>query len=230
MDEDFLLSSQEERQRGESSSTTSLEESIKRTAISPVSNDEKRKKHNAVDSLKLMIKRPDGDVDGQFFEQLSLELVSLQQKIPQDKNQPVFSGSGHVQGIGWFAAVDDFSIRWLRTSLSSIKAKKILPFFEIVPYTTLPSLRRAIVSLPLVPRLNKNAHATILNMITRLNPNLSTKYWKVSRILPPENGKQSVVLSIDENSVEIIENQKNKIYYSLSKVYVKIYPVQSNTN
>lgn len=229
MDDDLLLSSQEDK-RMESSSTASLEETIKRTAISPASNEVKRPKLNAVDSLKLMIRRPDGDVDEHFFEKLSLELVSLQQQIPQDGSQPIFSGSGFVQGIGWFAATDDFSVRWLRSSLSAIKAKKAVPFFEILPYTKLPTLRRAIVSLPLVPRLNKNAHSIILNMISKLNPNLSTKYWKVSRILPPENGKQSVVLSIDENSVETIQNQKNKIHYSLSKVYVKIYPPQTIVN
>ncbi|EAT37468.1 AAEL010547-PA [Aedes aegypti] len=67
-------------------------------------------------------------------------------------------------------------------------------------------------------------------MVSKLNPNLNTKYWKVSRVLPPENGKQSVILSIDEKSVETIENQKNKIHYSLTKVYVKIYPAQSNVN
>lgn len=178
-----------------SSSTTSLEESIKRTAISPAVNDGKRARYNGVDSLKLMIKRPDGDIDEPFFEKLSLELIGLQQNIPENENQPVFSGSGHVQGIGWFSAENDFSMKWLKASLTSIKSTKMLPFFEILPFTTLPTLRRAIVALPLVPRLKRNAHATILNMMTRLNPNLNTKYWKVARILAPENGKQPIILA-----------------------------------
>lgn len=213
-----------------SSSTTSLEESIKRAAISPVSNDGKKVRFSGVDSLKLMIKRPDGDIDEPFFEKLSLELITILQNIPPEEIQPVFTGSGHVQGVAWFAAENDFSMRWLKTSLASIKVTKVLPYFEILPLTTLPTLRRAIIALPLVPRLRKNAHATILNMMTRLNPNLNTKYWKVARILPPENGRQSVIVAMDEKSVETIGNQGNKIHYGLTKVFVKVYPLQTSTD
>lgn len=72
-----MLLSQEDKGLS-SSSTTSLEESIKRAAISPASNNGKRLRLNAVvDSLKLMVKRPDGDIDELFFEKLSHELVAL---------------------------------------------------------------------------------------------------------------------------------------------------------
>lgn len=211
----------------ESTSTTSLEESIKRTAISPVTNDGKKPKTTQVDALKLMIKIPNGDVDEQFFDKLSMELVSLLQSLPMDAHQPMFSGSGFLRGIGWFCAEDDFSMKWLKSSLIAIKAKQILPHFEVLPYTDLPILRRVMVNLPLVPRLNRDAHTTILNMLNRLNPNLNTKYWKVVRILPRENNKQSIILGIDEESIEEIKKQKNRIHYALSQVFVKNFPMQT---
>lgn len=180
-----------------------------------------------MNSLKLILKLPTGDVDEQFFDRLSLELVTLLQNVPMEARQPVFSGSGFIRGIGWFAAEDDFSMKWLKTSLIAIKAKQILPHFEVLPYTTLPALRRAIVALPLVPRLSRNAHSIILNMITRLNPNLTTKYWKVVRIFPPVNNRQSVILGIDDKSIEQIERQNNRIHYSLIQIFVKIYPMKT---
>lgn len=173
-----------------------------------------------------MIQLPNGDVDEKIFDQLSMELMLLLQTIPMDAQQPVFSGSGFIRGIGWFAAEDDFSIKWLKSSLITIQAKQVLPYFDVVPYAKLPTLRRVMLALPLVPRLNRNAHPTILSMLRRLNPNLDTKYWKIVRILAPENGKQSVILGIDEESIAKIEKQNNRVHYSFTQIYVKVYPEQ----
>ena len=112
---------------------------------------------------------------------------------------------------------------WLNHSLKIIQESGTVPDFTVSAFIPIPHLRRAIVNVPNIPRLGKDGASVVLQTISRLNRNLNTKFWKVIKILPLTNGKYSVIIGIDEKSVNQIEKQSCKIYYSLSQVYVKVY-------
>ena len=101
-----------------------------------------------------------------------------------------------------------------------------MPSFEVLLESAPVPLRRVIISIPLVPKLGRNPQETILRLIAKLNKNVNTNYWRVFRLLQPANGKQSVILGVDEDSVVKIEGQKNKIFYAMSQIYVRIYDKQ----
>ena len=111
---------------------------------------------------------------------------------------------------------------WLKSALSRIIDKQIIPDLEVLPYTKISPLRRTIFSVATVPRLGKDAKYTVIHNITRLNPNLSTNYWRVLRILPPQGGRHTVIMEIDEGSVAAIESQRSKMFYGFSQVFLSI--------
>lgn len=224
LEEDLLLLSQLEN--GSQAPTSNSTESNKRPAASPANNADKRGRLNDTSSVKLVVKRPGIDVTSDFFEKLMSELVTQQFAIPMDQQQPVFLGSGVEQGVAWFTAKDKFSYNWLKSTLETILKNALVPSFEVVSESPPAPLRRIMISIPLATKFGKNPQETILRLITKLNKNLDTKYWRVFRLLQPMNGKQSVVLGVDEDSVVKIEAQKNKIFYAMSQVFVKIYPPQ----
>lgn len=225
LEEDLLLLSQLDDIPQEPT-TSKSSEAMKRAASSPATNADKKGRIDDANGMKLVVKRPGMDVDGDFFEKLMSELVTQQMEIPADQQQPTFLGSGISQGVAWFTAKDLFSYNWLKAVLVAISVNTVMPSFEILLDSTPVPLRRVIISIPLVPKLGKHPQETILRLITKLNKNLNTKYWKVFRLLNPVNGKQSVVLGVDEDSVVQIEAQKNKIFYAMSQVFVRVYPKQ----
>lgn len=176
------------------------------------------------DHLKLVVKRPNGNVDDSYFDKLLTELVGLQRLIPLDDPQPRFHGSGHTCGFAWFHAVDDASLDWLKNSLNMVKENGIVSDFIMMPYTPIPQLRRVSLSIPYVSRLKRTGPTFVLQTIGKLNKNLNTAFWKVLKMCAPENGKQLVIVAIDEQSISVIEQQSNKIFFLLSKTYVKVYP------
>ena len=176
------------------------------------------------EQLKLVVKRPVGNVDDFYFDKLLTELVGLQRQIPLDDPQPRFHGSGHTCGIAWFHAVDDASLDWLKASLAIVKETGIVSDFIILPYSPIPQLRRVSLSIPFVSRLKRTGPTFVLQTIGKLNKNLNTAFWKVLKMSAPENGKQLVIMANDEQSISVIEQQSNKIFFLLSKTYVKVYP------
>lgn len=195
----------------------------KQQSSSSASSQGKAPSDGTGNELKIVIKRVVDDVDADFFEKLLLELSKMQCLVPAHETQPCFKGSGHSLGVGWFHAADSNSLVWLNHSLKIIQESGTVPDFTVSAFIPIPHLRRAIVNVPNIPRLGKDGASVVLQTISRLNRNLNTKFWKVIKILPLTNGKYSVIIGIDEKSVNQIEKQSCKIYYSLSQVYVKVY-------
>lgn len=195
----------------------------KRVANSPAANGDKRPCIGSGNELKIVIKRSVGDVDEDFFDALLLELSKMQWSVPSHEAQPCFKGSGHSLGVGWFHAADHNSLVWLTHSLKIVQESGTIPDFTVSPYIPIPQLRRTILSVPNVPRLGKDGTDIVLKTVSRFNRNLNTKFWKVVKILPLTNGKYSVIIAMDEKSINQIESQSSKIFYSLSQVYVKVY-------
>lgn len=163
-------------------------QSSKRAANSPATNDDKKprmKQTESSTSLKLLVRLSEGFVDEQFFNDLMSQLFTIQQKHAGGAILPTFTGSGYSQGTAWFTASNVHSKEWLVNSLQHIADKKILPEFDIQSFVPIQPLRKIIFSAPLVPKLDRNAHKVVLNMIAKLNSNLDIKFWKVSRICPP---------------------------------------------
>lgn len=194
----------------------------KRSAESPSNGDDKRQRIALRNRLKLSIKRNNADVGETYFRNLCGHIFEKQQQFDGDFN-PTFFNSGHTHGLGWFSACNEKSLSWLKIILAEIKDSGAITDFSVMPYSPIPPLRRVILSVPNFPCLEKNGTDKILSMITRMNSNLNTKYWKVTKVLPPENGARSIVMGIDEASVIALENQANKIFYGLGQVSVKIY-------
>lgn len=194
----------------------------KRPAESPSTNEDKRQRITLRNRLKIVIKRKNADVDEVYFRNLCGHIFEKQQQCDGDFN-PAFFNSGHTQGLGWFCACNEESLSWIKTILAEIQSSGAITDFSVMPYSPIPPLRRVILSVPSFPSLEKSGADKILAMITRLNKNLNTKYWKVTKILPPENGTRSVVLGIDEESVIALERQGNIIFYGLGQISLKIY-------
>ncbi|KXJ75224.1 hypothetical protein RP20_CCG012127 [Aedes albopictus] len=225
LEEDLLLLSQLE-DVPPVATTSKSSETMKRLAVSPAANIDKKGRIDDAHDRKLTVRRPGEDVNSAFYEKLMSELVTRQVAIPMDQQQPIFLGSGVSQGVAWFTAKDQFSYDWLKTTLVTLSVNTTIPSFEVLLESAPVPLRRVIISIPLVPKLGKNPQETILRLISKLNKNLNTKYWRVFRMLQPANGKQSVILGVDEDSVVKIEAQKNKIFYAMSQVFVRIYEKQ----
>ncbi|XP_019933527.2 uncharacterized protein LOC109623423 [Aedes albopictus] len=203
-------------------SETSVADRIKRPATSPYTGDDKRQRVLLRNQLKIAIKRENGDVDETYFRALCGYIFDRQQQLSGDF-YPTFYNSGHTQGLGWFSACDENSLSWLKTTLGEIKNTGAIKDFSVLPYAPITPLRRIILSVPHFPRLEKDGADKIMKMITRLNGNINTNYWKVSKILPPENGMRSIIMGIDEQSVTALENQGCKLFYGLGQISVKIY-------
>lgn len=199
------------------------ESSVKRPANSPEGGDDKRQRVVYQNRFKIMIQRENAAVDDEYFRNLSAEIFYAQQNLTGDF-LPTFHKSGHTQGLGWFCACDEKSLLWLKQTLDDIKSSGTITDFLVLPYAPIPPLRRVILSVPHFPRLERNGSEKMLSMLTRLNKNFDTKLWKVTRMLPPENGMRSIILGLDEASITVLENQGNKLFYGLSQVSVKIYP------
>lgn len=165
--------------------STKVKDNSKRPANSPASSGEKKSRVENTE-LKLAFKKINSEVDQHFFEAVCSALSDLQSNIPNDVTYPGFYGCGFKMGIGWFYARDEESMTWLKSALSRIIDKQIIPDLEVLPYTNISPLRRTIFSVPMVPRLGKDAKYSVIHNITRLNPNLSTNYWRVLRVLPPQ--------------------------------------------
>lgn len=195
----------------------------KRPANSPNNGDDKRQRVSLRNQLKIMIQRENADVDESYFHNLCGEVFVRQESLTGEF-LPTFYNSGHTHGVGWFCACDENSLSWLKTTLNDIKLNGPINDFHVMPYAPIPQLRRIIFSVPHFPRQEKSGNEKIMSMLTRLNVNFDTKFWKVSKILPPENGMRSIVMSIDEESVVKLSKQGNKLFYGLSQVNVKVYP------
>lgn len=196
---------------------------IKRPANSPSNGDDKRQRVTLRNKLKIMIERQNADVDDGYFHNLYGEIFDRQQNLTGEF-LPTFYNSGHTRGIGWFSACDEPSLSWLKTVLEDIRANSDINDFVVKPYSPIPQLRRIIFAVPHFPKMDKSGNDKIMSMITRLNVNFDTKYWKITKILPPANGMRSIVMSIDEESIVKLIDQGNKLFYGLSQVTVKIYP------
>ncbi|XP_021694398.1 uncharacterized protein LOC110676839 [Aedes aegypti] len=201
--------------------SSASKDSAKRAANSPASSEAK-KSHVENTDLKLAFKRKNAEVDQQFFEAVCSALSDIQSDIPSDVTYPGFYGSGFKMGIGWFYARDDESMLWLKSALKRIVEKRIIPDLEVLPYTKISPLRRVVFSVPTIPRLGKDAKSSVLRNIARLNPNLCTNYWRVLRVLPPQGGRHTIIMEIDEGSVSAIESQRCKVFYAFSQVFLSI--------
>lgn len=195
----------------------------KRAADSPSNGDDKRQRVTLRNNLKIIVKRENADVDEEYFRNLSGEIFRRQEDFPGEF-LPTFYNSGHTHGIGWFCACDENSLSWLKSTLDDIRTNGTIKDFIVMLYAPIPQLRRIIFSIPHFPTLDKCGNEKIMRMLTRLNGNFETKFWKITKLLPPENGMRSVVMCIDEGSVVKLSNQGNKLFYGLSQVTVKVYP------
>lgn len=195
---------------------------MKRPATSPSNGDDKRQRITIRNQLKITIKRENADVDEDYFRNLCGRIFDRQLLLNGDF-QPTFYNSGHTQGLGWFCACDHDSLSWLKATLAEIKTSGSIEDFSVMPYAPIQPLRRTILSVPYFPSTDRNGADKFLNVITRSNRNLNTQFWKVSKVLSPENGMRVVVMGIDEKSVIALENQGNKLFYGLGQITVKIY-------
>ncbi|XP_062551525.1 uncharacterized protein LOC134216709 [Armigeres subalbatus] len=195
----------------------------KRPANSPTNGDDKRQRVAIRNQLKLMIRRENADVDDEYFHKLSGEIFYRQGCLTSEF-LPTFYNSGHTNGIGWFCACDESSLTWLKSTLDDIKRISEIKDFIVMPYAPIPQLRRTIFSIPHFEKFEKGGNEKVMTMITRLNRNFDTKFWKVATMLPPANGMRSIIMNIDEESVVKLAKQGNKLFYGLSQVFVKVYP------
>lgn len=77
-EDDLFLISQAEKDT-QTMPDSSLAETSKRPAISPVSNEDKKARLQNANSLKLMVKRPGSHIDDTFFDEFKCHLATLQQ-------------------------------------------------------------------------------------------------------------------------------------------------------
>jgi len=127
-----------------------------------------------------------------------------------------FNRSGLDQEIFKITCADQYTLTWLRESVSSIEPIGDCSF-QVVELAELYSLNKVKVWVPGVPSDPK----LILSKLTKQNRGLITSEWRILHRQEKPNG-QLLVLGVDDASLTVLRNMSGEAHLELSRVTFKL--------
>lgn len=131
---------------------------------------------------------------------------------------PSFMGCGLRFGVVWFSPDDERSYNWLIEKLSAINEKAGEFRFTIEPFAA--HKNKVCISLPWDSKEGLR-DANVLKRLKFQNPKISTDRWKVFKSKISNNNKL-LFCSIDDTSLNLLQQQNFRLNYGFSKVQVDV--------
>lgn len=133
---------------------------------------------------------------------------------------PACRDAGWYQGHIKVVACDDArSVALYKAAVAKVGAVYPGANLEVVDWKDIPVRPRARAWVPVTP----SSPESILKMLQLMNPALPTSDWRVLRVEDPDGPSRQVVLSLNRDSIELLERRQGRVFYGLDEVTLKVY-------
>lgn len=202
----------------ESVSLESLETVRKRPATTPKANEGKKLRKVYTSRVAISANQK---IDESCASYILRGLSLLQDNVPLTDPQPKFLGYGLQHDVLWIEPADSCSLEWLKSAMDELNKKSDQLRVEVQEYTPPPPLHRVAGLLPVCGQ-TRWLYSEVMKNITRLNPNLNTKFWRILAISGNRfSERKHLIIGVDENSLRDLENCNFKLYYRFSQLKLR---------
>ena len=132
---------------------------------------------------------------------------------------PSFDSFGWHRGVKIIKCGDDMSLNWCKAKVPELKdlwpnANLILGAKEDIPYV--PN-GKVIFPMKLQPD-------ETLRLLQRQNPDVPTKDWKITRVIPnkPESRGQTLIIQINKDAEDLLYSRMGRMSWGLGIVFMKL--------
>jgi hypothetical protein len=170
----------------------------------------------------IVIRKPYGcAISRQEFGEINFLLNTWLDEIPGDAPFPIFNNTNLAYGRIYVECTDGTSVNWICSVIPKIVANWAHGGLMVYHKSEFFRLRKVVINIPWEPLCYLGPENVFLRL-ERANSGLDTKQWHLLKHEDQEPNRRTLVLRIDDASVEYIVNHKILLYYQLGIVYVTL--------
>lgn len=169
-------------------------------------------------SVRLGIFNASGPLTGDQLDQLSKYIMKLMDASPEEEQGPCFLTMGKRSGGLVLTCADETTVRWVWQYVPDRvpwEGVKLVVYDE----KQIPKPRIAVVFIP----EQEIEDAVILKRFKRQNRGIDVSSWRVIN-KRSEAGGQTIALSIDEPSCELLASRDFKVFFGYGPVTFRVKP------
>ena len=179
--------------------------------------------------LTVLIRREGSGFDQAALDELVSLLCSELDKFQQGAVRPTFESHQLSNGSASFVCANELSRDWLLSipgTIGSLNGNKLWATTAKAEQTR----PRIILSVPISGRDAPPTNELIFERLRSSNPGLSTDAWLHLRNFRDEPKARTLLILVDQSTVDFIRTRNRKLYYQVYNLTVEIRGGRSDTN